>query len=128
MDYRVYKLNKAGSLLNFRITIPIIAVYLFIAVIYGINAYLNSLSGYPVFYAFLGVIFTVHMILFIYDSPADFVYEDGSGQLVYIGPRVEIPGIGTLTSVRITVKDGRMTSFYADIGSYDIYSYEFTYY
>ena len=58
----------------------------------------------------------------------DFVYEDGSGQLVYIGPRAEIPGIGTLTSVRITVKDGRMTSFYADIGSYDIYSYEFTYY
>ena len=57
----------------------------------------------------------------------DFVYEDGSGQLVYIGPRAEIPGIGTLTSVRITVKDGRMTSFYADIGSYDIYSYEFAF-
>ena len=91
MDYRVYKLNKAGSLLNFRITLPIIAVYFVIAAVYGINAYLNSLSGYPVFYVLLGVIFTVHMILFIYDSPADFVVEDG--KIIFID-RIEniMPG------------------------------------
>lgn len=91
MDYRVYKLNKAGSLLNYRISLPILAIYLIIAVVYGINAYLNSLSGYPVFYALLGVVFAIHMILFVYDSPADFVLENDK---IYYIDRIENIEIG----------------------------------
>ena len=58
----------------------------------------------------------------------DFVYEDSSGQFVYIGLSVDIPEFGALTEVRITVKDGRIASLYAAGPGRDIYSYEFTYY
>ncbi len=63
-----------------------------------------------------------------YLDAADFVYEDSSGQFIYIGLSTDIPEIGVLTDVRITVEDGRITSLHAETGNGDIYRYEFTYY
>lgn len=58
----------------------------------------------------------------------DFVYEDSSGEFVYIGLPADVDGVGTLTSVRIMAEDGRIKSLYAESAGGDIYSYEFTYY
>ena len=68
------------------------------------------------------------IINFEYLDASDFVYEESSDRFVYIGAPTDILEIGTLTTVGITVKDGRIASLYAETGNGDIYSYEFTYY
>lgn len=68
------------------------------------------------------------IIDFEYLDASDFVYEDSSGEFVYIGLSADVDGVGTLTSVRIMAEDGRIASLYAETGNGDIYSYEFTYY
>ena len=68
------------------------------------------------------------IINFEYLDASDFVYEDSSGEFVYIGLPADVDGVGTLTSVRIMAEEGRIASLYAETGNGDIYSYEFTYY
>lgn len=78
----MYKLSRLGSLFDFGMLLRIIAVYGIIAIVYGIYAYKNSLSGAIGFYIFLGVIFLVHMIFQIHDKPTDFTTENG--RIIYI--------------------------------------------
>ena len=77
MDYRVYKLNKAGSLLSSKVLFPPLIAYIVIGVLYGVYAYMYSLSGYPAFYAMLTAVFAIIFAVRVSRKPVDFTVEDG---------------------------------------------------
>lgn len=77
MDYRVYKLSRAGILLNGRVLFPPLIAYIIIGALYGVYAYKNSLSGYMVFYFLLTVFFVIFYAVRISRKPIDFTVEEG---------------------------------------------------
>ena len=77
MDYRVYKLSRTGTLLSGRVLLPPLIAYIIIGVLYGVYAYMYSLSGYPAFYLMLTAIFAIIFAVRISRKPSDFTVEDG---------------------------------------------------
>ena len=82
MDYRMYKLSRIGTLFDIGMLFRIIGGYGIVAIIYGIYAWVEQLSGAVAFYMFLGAFFIVHLVFQIHDKPTDFITE--KGRIIFI--------------------------------------------